>query len=93
MATRREFFKRLAGAAAIPATMVIGVDTTSAETKEKTAFNFMCACGNNLVAVVPEKEGEHVIADCACGAKLDLEWCGDHFKTRMRGNDHESFYM
>jgi hypothetical protein len=85
MTSRRGFLKNLVGAApAVLTGAVVSVDTAHAETKGKTAFNFMCACGNNLVAVVPEMEGAHVLVDCMCGAKLDLEWCGDHFKTRMR---------
>ena len=95
--SRRGFFKWLGGAgvAVVPAALgaySIGVDTGKGE--DRTAFNFMCSCGASLVAAMPKKEGDHVLVDCDCGAKLDLEWCGDHFKTKMRGgkDSRESYY-
>lgn len=84
MPSRRGFLRGLVGAA--PGALVGGVSVSKAAVAEgRTAFNFMCSCGASLVAGVPKEVGTHVKVDCDCGAKLDLEWCGDHFKTRMRG--------
>jgi anaerobic selenocysteine-containing dehydrogenase len=80
MTSRRGFLKNLVGAApAVLAGAVVSVDTAHAETKDKTAFNFMCACGESHVAVVPEMKGEIVKVDCDCGSRLNLLWEGDHF--------------
>lgn len=95
MTSRRGFLRGLVGAApAVLSGTVIGVDLAAEGTKDKTAFNFMCACGNSLVAMVPSKKGESIEVDCQCGANLLLAWCGDHFKTKMRGGiaKHEEFY-
>ena len=91
MTSRRGFLRGLVGAApAVLGGVTVGVDTAKGE--DKTVFNFVCPCGANLVAAVPHREGAYVKIDCICGANLDLEWCGDHFKTKMRGNEHESYY-
>lgn len=85
METRRGFLRSMMGmgSAALGA-VAIGVDTAKLGAESSTAFNFTCSCGANLVAGVPKLVGSHVEIECDCGSRLDLEWCGDHFKTKMR---------
>lgn len=92
MPSRRGFLRGLVGAAPGVATGVfIGVDTAAAGTKDKTAFNFTCTCGEGLVAEVPAV-GETHKYDCACGTRWELEWTGNGFKTRNSRNRAEETY-
>jgi hypothetical protein len=81
MSTTRRGFLKILGTAPLSALPMAG---TKAEATG-TAFRFTCSCGGEVIASVPKHIGQHVEADCdGCGLKYDLEWRGDHFRTRMR---------
>jgi hypothetical protein len=80
--TRRGFFKFLGAGSVVGAVAGLGAPISRAETKDKTALRYVCYCGNQIVAEVPEKAGSVVHVDCSCGKKWDMEWMGDYFKTR-----------
>lgn len=48
---------------------------------EVTAFNFVCGCGNNLIARVPAEESEVNVLCNRCNKPWRLLWKGDHFQT------------
>lgn len=79
--SRRGFLGALLGAAAAAPGMAMGVDVASGP--DKTAFNFTCSCGEGFAAGTPEKVGDILEIECACGLQWRLEWRGDCFKTRM----------
>lgn len=77
--TRRRFLRSLGVGSLIGAS---GVAVLTAETpKEALAFRFMCYCGREVVAAVPDKVGTVVEQECACGVVWKLTWKGDCFAT------------
>lgn len=87
---RRGFLKALGlglGAAVVPAAAVaqrtVSVDP-AVPGAERTAFHFICPCGEGLIAEVPREEGKTLIAECGCGTAYMLRWNGDSFSVIPR---------
>ena len=79
---RRKFFKSIAVTACAGALSITPVMTGKWTPDSKTAFRFMCDCGDSVIAPVPEKPGTDVVAACqkkGCGRKYNLTWNGDCF--------------
>ena len=92
MTTRRGFLRLLglgsvAGVAAT-AKYTIGMDK-AASGGEKTAFNFMCPCGESMIAEVPKEKGQTKDVSCRCGENYLLTWHGDHFSVKLRDRNSE----
>ena len=78
--TRRRFLRSL-GIGSV-AGLGLGSTALAAETpKEALAFRFMCHCGREVVAKVPNEVGTVVEQECPCRVVWKLTWKGDYFAT------------
>ena len=78
-------FLGMGAAATAAAGMTMGVDAG----KDRTAFRYVCDCGEGMVAEVPAAENESVSLKCKCGVMYTLTWLGDHFSVKSDAPEKE----